>query len=179
MFKLNQTKHLILAFGLFSSMMTYAQDTYQTPPKPLADLVNAQPTPSVSVNAKGTLMLIIERSDLPSIADLAQPELKLAGLRLNPLTNGGSRQSYALNFKIKKLSDNSETQVTGLPDNPKLSAPSWSPDESKVAFTHTKDNTIELYVLDIATAKAAKLTDLAINATLGSPLSWLPDSKGF
>ena len=178
MFKLNQTKHLILAFGLFSSMMTYAQDTYQTPPKPLADLVNAQPTPSVSVNAKGTLMLIIERSDLPSIADLAQPELKLAGLRLNPLTNGGSRQSYALNFKIKKLSDNSETQVTGLPDNPKLSAPSWSPDETKVAFTHTKDNKIELYVLDIATAKAAKLTDLAINATLGSPLSWLPDSKG-
>ncbi len=178
MFKLNHIKHFILIFSLLSSMLAYAQDTYQTPPKPLADLVNAQPTPSVSVNAKGTLMLIIERSDLPSIADLAQPELKLAGLRLNPLTNGGSRQSYSLNLKIKKLSDNSETQVTGLPKNPKLSYLSWSPDESKVAFTHTTENKIELYILDIATAKAAKLTDLAINATLGSPMSWLPDGKG-
>jgi dipeptidyl aminopeptidase/acylaminoacyl peptidase len=173
-----QTKSLLFIISLFLTMTGYAQDTYQIPPKPLADLVNALPTPSVSVNSKGTLMVIIERSDLPSIADLAQPELKLAGLRLNPLTNGGSRQSYFLNFKIKKLSDNSEIQVTGLPQNPKFGALMWSPDETKIAFTHTLENKIELYLLDISTAKAHKLTDLALNGTLGSTATWLPDSKG-
>jgi hypothetical protein len=75
---------------LIPTMTAFTQDatTYLTPPKALADLVNAAPTPSVSINSAGTLMLIIERSDLPSIADLSQPELKLAGLRLNPATNG-------------------------------------------------------------------------------------------
>ncbi len=178
MTKLNQTKYLLLVFCLFSIMTVQSQDTYQTPPKALADLVNAQPTPSVSTNSAGTLMLIMERSDLPTIADLAQPELKLAGLRINPQTNGSSRQPYILNLKIKKLSDKSETQVTGLPQNPKFGSITWSPDETKVAFTHSLDNKIELYVLDIATAKAAKLTDLALNSTVGSPLSWLPNSKG-
>jgi dipeptidyl aminopeptidase/acylaminoacyl peptidase len=179
MFKIKQTKYILLLFlSLLSIMNSFAQDTYQTPPKALADLVNAQPTPSVSVNSKGTLMVIIERSDLPNIADLAQPELKLAGLRINPLTNGGSRQSYFLNFKLKKLSDNTETQVTGLPQDPKFGALMWSPDETKMAFTNTVDNKIELYILDIATAKASKLSDLALNGTLGSTASWLPDSKG-
>jgi dipeptidyl aminopeptidase/acylaminoacyl peptidase len=179
MFKIKQTKYLLfLLLSLLFIMNSFAQDTYQTPPKALADLVNAQPTPSVSVNSKGTLMVIIERSDLPNIADLAQPELKLAGLRINPLTNGGSRQSYFLNFKLKKLSDNSETQVTGLPQNPKFGALMWSPDETKMAFTNTIDDKIELYILDIATAKASKLSDLALNGTLGSTASWLPDSKG-
>lgn len=165
---------------LIQSMVAFTQDatTYLTPPKPLADLVNAAPTPSVSINSAGTLMLIIERSDLPNIADLAQPELKLAGLRINPATNGGSRQVYMTNLKIKKLNDLSETAVTGLPNNPKMGSMIWSPDETKIAFTHTSDNKIEVYILDIATAKARKLSNLAVNGTLGTPLTWLPDSKG-
>ena len=165
--------------SLMSTMIAFSQDvtTYQTPPKPLADLVNAAPTPSVSINSAGTLMLIIERSDLPSIADLAQPELKLAGLRINPATNGGSRQVYMTNLKLKKLSDLSEIPVSGLPNDPKMGALMWSPDETKVAFTNTTDNKIELYILDLTTAKARKLSNLPLNATLGAPITWFSDSK--
>jgi hypothetical protein len=164
---------------LIPTMTAFTQDvsTYLTPPKALADLVNAAPTPSVSINSAGTLMLVIERSDLPSIADLSQPELKLAGLRLNPATNGGSRQVYMTNLKIKKLSDLSEIQVTGLPTNPQMGSLTWSPDETKAAFTNTTDNKIELYILDIPTAKARKLSALALNGTMGSPLTWFSDSK--
>jgi hypothetical protein len=104
--------------------------------------------------------------------------MKLAGLRLNPATNGGSRQVYLTNLKIKKLSDLSEKQVSGLPINPKLGSMMWSPDETKIAFTHTSENKIEVYVLDLATAKAQKLSNLAVNGTLGLPMTWLPDSKG-
>lgn len=175
----NVLKTIFSLSFLMSSMIAYTQDatTYQTPPKPLADLVNAQPTPSVAVNSKGSLMLIIERSDLPTIADLSQPELRIAGLRINPATNGGSRQTYFTNLKIKKLSDMSEVAVTDLPANPQLGSLSWSPDESKIAFTHTSENKIELYVLDLETAKARKLSALTLNGTLGTPFTWLPDSK--
>lgn len=156
-----------------------AQDvmTYQMPPKPLADLVNAPITPNVSVDSKGKWMLIMERSDLPTIAELSQPELRLAGLRLNPATNAASRQQYITNFKLRKLGDKTDITIKNLPTNGLYSAVQWSPDESKIAFTHTSDNKIELYVIDVTTANASKITDLALNGTTGSPITWLSDSK--
>jgi dipeptidyl aminopeptidase/acylaminoacyl peptidase len=170
---------LTLSFLLFNMMTAFTQDAtgYQTPPKPLADLVNAPLTPSVSANTKGTLMLILERSDLPTIAELSQPELRLAGLRINPATNGGSRQAYVTNIRVKKMSDLSEIQVSGLPSNPQMGGMLWSPDETKLAFTNTTANKIELYILDILTAKARKISKLAINGTMGTPFTWFSDSK--
>jgi dipeptidyl aminopeptidase/acylaminoacyl peptidase len=168
---------LLVMLVCYTQMFSQDASTYLTPPKQLADLVNATPTPSVSLNSVGTLMLILERSDLPTIAELSQPELKLAGLRINPATNGGSRQTYVTQIKIKKLSDLSEVAVAGLPNDPKLGSLTWSPDETQAAFTHTSDNKIELYVLDIANAKARKLSNLALNGTMGSPITWFSDSK--
>lgn len=156
----------------------YAQDaTYLTPPKPLADLVNTPATPGFSVDSKGDWVLITERSEHPSIADLAQPELRLAGLRINPANNGPSRGSFFINLKLRKLRGKDEIQVKGLPANAHLANVSWSPDEKQIAFTHSTDTKIEVYVLDVATATARKLTDLAVNAAITGPLAWVSDSK--
>ena len=55
----------------------------------------ATPTPTVSVNGKGTWMLLMERNTATTtIAELSEPEYRLAGLRLNPATNGPSRAVY-------------------------------------------------------------------------------------
>jgi len=87
---------LSINFYLFSSLhhFTYAQQVYQSPPKAIADLVDAPPTPSVSFSPDHHWMLIMERASLPSIEELSQPELRLAGLRINPRTNGPSRASF-------------------------------------------------------------------------------------
>jgi hypothetical protein len=71
---------------LFIANSIFAQDAieYQTPPKEIYDLVMAKPTPGVSFDSKGQYMLILERSSMPSVEDLAQPELRIAGLRINP-----------------------------------------------------------------------------------------------
>ncbi len=171
---------LLIVVVALKAATAYSQDNlnYQTPPKPLADLVLAQPTPTVSLDAKGKTMLIMERSGSPTIAELSQPELRLAGLRLNPATNGPSRAVFITNLKLKKVSgDATETAIKGLPTNPQLSFVSWSPDDSKVAFCHTTDATIELYVLDIATATASRVGNVALNATLGAPMAWVSDGK--
>ena len=91
-----------LLLGLTTALAT-AQDlpSYQTPPKALADLVTVPPTPGVSVTSKGDRLLILERASAPSIAELAQPELKLAGLRINPANNGPSRASYITGLRLK------------------------------------------------------------------------------
>lgn len=166
-----------------SGLSVFAQDNtgYQTPPKPLADLVTAPPTPTVSVDSKGQWMLISERNTATTtIAELSQPELRIAGLRINPATNGPSRAVFVNNLKLRQVSANAaDVQITGLPASPQLSFIQWSPDDSKIAFTNTTDTKIELYVADVATAVAKKVSDVALNASLGIPYQWVSDSKSF
>lgn len=170
-------------FCLFLSLGALAQDNtgYQTPPKALADLVTAPPTPTVSVDSKGQWMLVLERNTATTtIAELSQPELRLAGLRINPATSGPSRAVFINNLKLRQVMANAtDIAVTGLPTNPQISNVQWSPDDSKIAFTHTTDSKIELYVLEVATAAARKVSDVALNGVLGSPFQWVSDSKSF
>ncbi|MEJ7663744.1 MAG: hypothetical protein WKG07_31545 [Hymenobacter sp.] len=79
-----------------------AQETnYQQPPAALRDLLLAPPTPRVSLAGDGSVLAILAVQDFPTIAELSQPELRLAGLRLNPRTNGPSRVSYAVGMQLK------------------------------------------------------------------------------
>ncbi len=92
-------------FIVFSSLhnFTYAQQVYQLPPKAIADLVDAPPTPLVSFSPNHQWMLIMDRASLPSIEELSQPELRLAGLRFNPRTNGLSRASFYTKISLKNI----------------------------------------------------------------------------
>lgn len=161
------------------SVTGHAQDaaTYQTPPKPLADLVTVPPTPGVSVNSRGDVLLILEQASAPSIAELSQPELRLAGVRINPANNGPTRMRYLTNLKIKRLPAGAEVAVTGLPAQPLISYVQWSPDESKIAFAHSAADRITLYVVDVATAAARPVGTVALNATLGTPYQWVSDNQ--
>jgi dipeptidyl aminopeptidase/acylaminoacyl peptidase len=170
---LKRMKKIFQLLFLFISIYSIAQDGYQKPVKILEDIALASPTPSISVNDKGDLMLIMEKSAMPTIADLAQPELKLAGLRINPNNNGQSRMSYSIGLKLKKLTDKSEMLIKGLPAELKASNIQWSPNDAKIAFCNYSTNKIELWVIDVATNSAKKLSDLAINAAIGSPFDWI------
>ena len=71
----------LLLLSFFVVNFCFAQgDGYKTPPKAIADLLLAKPTPGVSIDEKGTWMLLMDRNSLPSVEELAQPELKIAGL---------------------------------------------------------------------------------------------------
>ena len=69
---------------------------YQTPPEALKKLVEAPATPGVSLSPDNSVLLLMEQPGLSSIAELAEPELRLAGLRMNPRNFGPSRtRSYS------------------------------------------------------------------------------------
>lgn len=122
-------------------------------------------------------MLLSYRNTYKTLDELNQEEMRLGGLRINPITNISSTVTYINNLKVRKIKDKNETQVTGLPQNPKISNISWSPDEKKLAFTHTTATGVELWVLDIASAKATRLTEATVNANMGSPYSWYRDNQ--
>ena len=62
--------------------------TYQQPPAPIPDILDTRPTPLPSLSPDRGTLALFERSNLPSIAELAEPMLRLAGYRINPRNNG-------------------------------------------------------------------------------------------
>jgi len=168
----------LLIAGSFVSLNATAQDaiSYQTPPKEIADLLLAKPTPGVSIDGKAEWILFSERNSYPSVEELAMPEYRIAGLRLNPNNYSPSRQNYINNFSLKNIKSNQTTQVTGLPSPLYAGNISWNPAETKIAFTNTTQKGVDLYIIDIATKKAVKTNKSFLNVVLGSGLTWLNDN---
>ena len=110
-------RKLVSVFAFFICMNAIAQDAvnYQLPPKTIMDLALAKPTPAVSVDSKGEWMLLIERNTYPTVEELGQPEVRVAGLRINPNNFSLSRQNYINNFTLKNISTGKEYKITGLP----------------------------------------------------------------
>lgn len=162
-----------------SVWQAHAQEnvTYQKPPREILELVDVQRAPSVSMDSKKQHMLLLYRNSYKSLAELSEDEMKLGGLRINPKTNISSTLTYVNNLRYKRLRDKEPVQVNGLPANPRLAYFTWSPDETKVAFTNTTETGVEAWVLDIATLKLKRITEPTLNANIGSPISWLKDSK--
>lgn len=171
----------ILSLSLFIAtfVSTQAQEslTYQKPSKEILELVDFERTPSVFTDSKKEYMIFSYRNTYKSLDDLNQEELRLAGLRINPVTNISSTATYITNLKIRKFKDVKEMQVTGLPANAKIANLRFSPDEKMIAFTHTAPKGVELWVLELATGKATKLTEANLNANLGNPITWFGDSQ--
>ncbi len=168
---------LLVAFIGINLESNFAQTTYQTPPKSIADLVNAPSTPSVVWSKSGDWMMLLERAGNPSIEDLSQPELRIAGLRINPATSGPSRSGSVENLKVKMTRSGEEIQITGLPANPKMNGFSLSKDDKYVAFTQTEPTGISLWVIDLTTYEARKLTDNILNEVTGGSLAWTPENQ--
>lgn len=173
-------KYFLLLISLFViEYSTYSQEniSYQKPPKEILELADYQRAPSVSMDSKKINMMLTYRNTYKTLEDLNQDELRLGGVRINPNTNISSTVTYLNNIKLRKLNDKNEIQVQNLPSNPKIANLSWSPDDSKIAFTNTGKDGLELWIIDVASAKANKISDLKLNANLGEAYNWFADSK--
>jgi dipeptidyl aminopeptidase/acylaminoacyl peptidase len=172
-------KKLIQLFAFLLFLNGYAQQslTYQQPSEEILELADVDLAPGVQIDSKGEYMILLSRNQYKSIAELSETELRLAGLRINPVTNIGSRTNYYTNLKVKKVKDKDAKQVSGLPEDPRLSGFSWSPDESMIACLNTTKKGVEVWVLHIAEAKVTKLTEANVNANMRSTINWFKDNK--
>jgi hypothetical protein len=91
----------LVFIALTGSVVAQDAINYQTPPKAITDLLLAKPTPSVSIDSKATWMLFSERNSYPSVEELAMPEYRIAGMRINPNNYSPSRQTFINNFSLK------------------------------------------------------------------------------
>jgi dipeptidyl aminopeptidase/acylaminoacyl peptidase len=167
---------LFLAAAIITCGATAQSPTgYKLPPKDIADLLLAKPTPAVSIDRQGTWMLLSQRNSYPPVEELAQPELRIAGLRFNPDNYALSRQNFINGFTLKNLKTSKEYAILGLPSPLLAGNVSWSPAEGKIAFTNTTAKQVDLYVIDIVTQRATRINKTPLNIITGGAYQWIDD----
>ncbi|HEY6251429.1 MAG TPA: prolyl oligopeptidase family serine peptidase [Candidatus Angelobacter sp.] len=147
---------------------------YHKAPKPIPEILDAPPTPLVLVSPKSDYLLVADRLGNPPLSDLAQPMLRLAGIRINPLTNGRHHPPRLTGLHIVRVQDSTE-QTIQVASNAYIGAPEWSPDGHHFSFTNSTSNGIELWVGDATTAKAHAIANVKVNAIMPESVQWMPD----
>lgn len=151
-----------------------APATYQIPPKAIVDILDAPPLPGVVVSPTREVLALLPRRSMPSIAELAQPMLGLAGTRVNASTNGPHRAPQGTGITLRSIANGSERRVT-VPTDAHVAFLGFSPDGRRFAFTNTTAARVELYVVDVATLQTRRV-DGALNLLAGG-CDWLDDSS--
>lgn len=158
------------------------------PPPEIAALVDAASDPSVSLQpALKEWIVMLQRPNLPPIAEVSAEELRLAGFRINANTYAPSRADYFIGMAMQRVNDTNRTllPISGLPPPPQRSAflelgyVRWAPDGSRFAFC-IYDPTVglELWMVDAKTRHAEPiLQGVRLNAVCGDPFTWCADSR--
>ena len=168
---------LFISLLVGNSIFAQVNLDYQKPPKEILELVDVPLAPSTIINSKADMMVFLYRDQFKSIAELSEDEMRLGGLRINPKTNINSRSTYFNDLKVKPVDADEPKSIQGLPENPRLTNFSWSPDETMIAFTHTTQDGVELWYLNLETATAKKLTEGNLNANMRSTINWFRDNQ--
>lgn len=160
-----------LAVLLAAPASLFAQDQYRDPPAAIAAILDAKPTPSLSLSPRRDWFVLSDRRGLPSIAEVAEPHLKLAGSRINPNTNGAASTGGFEGFTLQRVRGGEQRPVQ-VPAGGRLSSPGWSPDGTRFVFTQTTDAGIALYLGD-TTGAVRQLHPATLNGAHGAPCQWL------
>ncbi|MCA9729156.1 MAG: S9 family peptidase, partial [Candidatus Eisenbacteria bacterium] len=150
---------------------------YQKPSADITAVIDAPLTPSTMVDPTRKWLLLLERPSLPGIEELAEPELRLAGMRLSPQTNGPSRRRPSSGMQLIRMADDELRDVKGLPENPRIDDEEWSDDGSKLLFTNTTSDGIELWILDSEKAEVKRLVGPDVSMTANVAPRWIDESN--
>jgi dipeptidyl aminopeptidase/acylaminoacyl peptidase len=153
-----------------------AGEVYRTPPKPVLEVLRAPPPPTAYVSPTGDTLVLAERDVYSTLQERAAPYLRLAGVRVDPRSNGPYAASYRKGFTILRVEDGGETPVP-LPEGARLSAPRFSADGKHFAFTNTTVAGVELWVAEVASGRARRIPSIRVNPLLRSGFQWMPDQR--
>ncbi len=167
---------LVLIMAVRVTGSADGQTPYKVPPRDVVAMIDAPQPPIPVVSPTRDSMLLVDVQYYPPIATLAEPVLRLAGVRINPRVGCTQRRSVLTGLTIKPL-DNSPARRIEIPEKASISLPSWSHDGKKIAFSRDLDDSVELWTADVATGKAKAISGVRLNDVLEVKLVWLGDNR--
>lgn len=169
----------VLVGGAFALSAQAADSGYRKPPEPLLGVLRAPLNPSPAIDPTGTRALLVQQSQYPPVARVAEPYLKLAGVRIEPRnrsrhdrSNGYGIRTCLEGFGLLDLASGTQMTVR-LPVGACPGMPAWSPDGQRFAFDNTTDSGVELWIGDAASGEVRRIEGVQLNTMLGSEVQWL------
>ena len=159
---------------------------YRLPPPAVVTLIDAPSPPVEFISPDRRSLLIVEDDDMRSLADLAEPYMKFAGMRVHARSNSQVRYRYYRRPALVRLSDGRRTSL-GFPDDARFGIPVWSHDGRFAALPSYTREGVGLWVVDTRSGSVRHLKNTRVNATLSEGyrqineehiinMSWAPDN---
>src|ERR1700678_2396186 len=108
--------------------------TYQKPPAAIEELLDAPLTPVVKPSPDHSILLVQQPQSFPTIAEVAQPRYRLAGIRFHPATSGPGRAVPLGTLWLQRVAGGARGPIAGLPAMLKASHLNCAPYSKHVAF---------------------------------------------
>lgn len=168
-----------IVIGLFASVPSLeGQNTqYQRPPAVIEEVALAKLSPVVRVSNDNQWVLQLERSSVRSLARLAQPELRIAGTRINPATFGESRIAEYTGASLMYIPTQKEVLVTGLPTDAVIINYSFSPSGKQVILFIEEKDGVYPYLFTFEQPQVKKISSRKLNATNGVTAEWINEDE--
>lgn len=148
---------------------------YNEPTKEIKELINYEKSPSVSLDKRNKIMVLLYSNTYNTVEELAQEgATNLAGLEIN-----NDKKNYVDDIRYKIIGRDELIQIEGLPENARLSYFVWSPDQTKIAFMNTTNENNELWYYDFDINKLFFVVKMDFNSNTERPFHWFKDGKSF
>lgn len=156
---------------------------YDQPPKYILDVMHAPFPPYPAVSPTQDSILLVYVQIYPSIARVATPFLRLAGVRVEPKnhskhdTPGGyGITECGKGFDLVHIADGTQTHIA-LAEGACPGEPTWSADGKRFAFVNLAPEAVELWIGDGKTGDVHRVPGARINPMFNDEMQWMPDQK--
>jgi dipeptidyl aminopeptidase/acylaminoacyl peptidase len=175
---MNRTRTAALAAGILFvlSVPVFAATSYKLPPRAVIDILDAPGAPILRESPAGDAILLVDVEQNPPLSLVAEPFLRLGGVRLIPRRGARQHLVYGKGLTLLTLPDGRKTRIE-LPAGSRIGLPIFSPVGAVFAFTRDIDDRTELWIGDAKSPKAKPIAGIRLNDVLGEPMRFSADGR--
>ena len=148
---------------------------WQSPPEDILDVLYAQQLPWVWTAPTGEYLLLADPVFYPTLAELAAPMYKLAGIRVNPALNCIHSVHGGTSPRLVQV-DGGGVTALDIPEGAEVHDVSFTADGSKFALAVSDSDHLGLWI-GAADGNMTEIPGVALNPLLGTAVQWLPDQQ--
>ncbi len=173
---------VLLLSNTNAQQVVLSQEDYLRPQPVIADVITSDamhnPENLRNLSPDGQYFLVNQSRGMTPLTAMGRPYVNLGETAIDHVANRSRRLSTGNTVGMKLVSHKTgERRWINLPEQMTISGSQWSPDGSKIAFIGNHDDASYLYVADVESAKARKVSERPLNASLVGNFSWAGDSK--
>ena len=136
-------------------------------------MAEAELAPVIKINTEASHAFLLHRKPHKSLEELSNPELKLGGLRINPMNNMASREAHYYKITFLDIKNQSESIIEGLPENGKFCRLLWNYQQNKATILNIEENGVQAWMIDVSLKSAKPIGPKRVNGNLSQSFLWL------